>query len=132
MKLAIAGSVEYSSYGHFAQAMRSISEPIELIITGQQPGVEFLAYQYARKKGIPYQILVVKEYTRRANKAWLLARNAYLVKSADCVLAIATDASNTGKMLHKLTAQIKRPLLFFEPPAPGALQSVAARYGEEI
>lgn len=92
MKLAVIGSRDCGSYG-VERILERLPEDCTEIITGGARGIDELAAQAARLRGIPL-VRILPEYRKYGKRAALI-RNARIVELADKVLAF-WDFSSAG------------------------------------
>lgn len=141
MKLAITGSTKYADYDHFKQVVEAIPVPVHMLITGGQKGVEAMARQYAREKGLP----VLVHHSRKEGDDWLYRRNILLLNDCDNALLFALGYSPTARRFERLgkklgkrvnTVQIgepTRPTFGLAAPIEQTHHHhLASRYGEEV
>ena len=91
MKLLIAGSRSITDF----DLSPHVPADVDLIITGGAKGVDTIAEQYARQRGIP--TLTVKPAYEKYGRAAPLRRDEEMVEMADAVLVIWDGGSRGSK-----------------------------------
>ena len=104
MKLLIAGSRSITSF----DPAPHVPEGVELIITGGAKGVDTLAEEFARERGIP--TLTVKPVYERYGRAAPIRRDEEMVDMADAVLVIWDGVSRGSKHTAEYARRKGKPV----------------------
>ena len=91
MKLLIAGSRSITDF----DLSPFIPDGVDLIITGGAKGIDTLAEQYARERGIP--TLTVRPVYEKYGRAAPIRRDEEMVDMADAVLVVWDGVSRGSK-----------------------------------
>ena len=104
MKLLIAGSRSITDF----DLSPHVPADVDLIITGGAKGVDTIAEQYARQRGIP--TLTVKPAYEKYGRAAPLRRDEEMVDMADAVLVIWDGVSRGSKHTADYARKKGKPL----------------------
>ena len=111
MKLAIVGSRKIS-----ADIGKHIPEDVTEIVSGGAAGIDTLAAEYARSKGIKLTEFL-PDY-KRYKRAAPLKRNQLIAEYADCALAFWDGSSRGTRHVIEYAKRIGKPLRIFRVKRP--------------
>ena len=104
MKLLIAGSRSITDF----DLSPHVPADVDLIITGGAKGVDTIAEQYARQRGIP--TLTVKPAYEKYGRAAPLRRDEEMVDMADAVLVIWDGVSRGSRHTAEYARRKGKPV----------------------
>ena len=104
MKLLIAGSRSITSF----DLASHVPEGAALVITGGAKGVDALAEEFARERGIP--TLTVKPVYERYGRAAPIRRDEEMVDMADAVLVIWDGVSRGSRHTAEYARRKGKPV----------------------
>ena len=104
MKLLIAGSRSITSF----DLAPHVPEGVELVITGGAKGVDTLAEEFARERGIP--AVTVKPCYERYGRAAPILRDEEMVDMADAVLVIWDGVSRGSRHTAEYAKRKGKPV----------------------
>ena len=104
MKLAVIGSRSLADIS----LEKYVPESVDLIVSGGAHGVDALAEEYARGRGIPI-IVILPEYARYGRAAPIV-RNKKIVDTADEVLAFWNGTSRGTLSVINYAKKIGKPI----------------------
>ena len=104
MKILIAGSRSITSF----DLAPHVPEGVELVITGGAKGVDTLAEEFARERGIP--TLTVKPAYERYGRAAPIRRDEEMVDMADAVLVIWDGVSRGSRHTAEYAKRKGKPV----------------------
>lgn len=110
--VAIVGSRKYTNYVMIESTLDALNLTPSCIVSGGAVGMDKLAEQYARNKGIPFKVYL-PDWKQFGNKAGLM-RNTDIVNCADVVVAFPTrDSRGTYDSINKARKRRIQVYMFY-------------------
>lgn len=112
-KVAVGGSRNVDSIELVTEVLNQILVEDDIILSGNAPGADRMAEEYARKRGMEYKI-IPSEWDKHGIKATMM-RNEVILKAADFVICFWDGQSEGTQHMLEIAKRAKKLLAEVRP-----------------